>query len=394
MVRSRVQRVIAVLAAGLLLLAFCAGLVSAADPTTVPNGPWVTDTQNVSLSGISSYDQIMKTIKQVEQSSQGAVQVITPKYRAKASGRVLPAVKIGNGLKAMMIITQQHGDEFVTTEGALNLIQTLGANSKEAKAIRDAITLIVMPRVNVDGFDATPTGSPWRYDIDPTAFGPFSSRNRGYDINRYHPMELPLNPYYHDPAYPQYNDPAHPERQVPQANPVPEALAVRDLFEQYKPEVFMDMHHQGTYVDPNDPTSEMVTASTLWPTAVGVNSDVQTRAKKVVSTLYTKLEQYGYAHVTRYPGDTYPGIARNRYGLLGSAAVLVELRGSQEQKSNGNIAKTGYQAMMSVVEAFASGTLDQADPAIADNMPDRTGWPSANRDLPSNGGEVEDPEGA
>ncbi len=370
MVGSRVPRVIALLAAGLLLLAFCGGLVSAADPTTTPNGPWVTDTQNVSLEGISSYDQIVKTIKQIEQSSQGAVQVITPAYKAKASQRVLPAVKIGNGQKKMMIITQQHGDEYVTTEGALNLIQALGANSKEAKAIREAMTLIVMPRVNVDGYDHTTTGNPWRYDVDPNASGPFSSKKRGYDINRYHPMGLTENPY-----------------NTSQPNPVPEALAVRQLFEDYRPSILMDMHHQGTYVDAN---GEMVTAATLWPTTPGVDPAVVTRAKQVVGTLYTRLQQYGYANLAKYPGDEYPGIARNRYGLLGAATVLVEIRGTQEQKSKGYIAKTAYQAMMSVVEDFASGKLDQMDPAVADSLPDR--GPGVNRDLPNNG--EEEAEGA
>lgn len=377
MVRSRVTRFAAAVLLGLLALAFCTGLVFAdpgTNPTTVPNGPVVTDTQHVSLEGIHSYDQIMKALQQIELSSQGAVKIVEPKYTAKKTGRQIPAVQIGTGPKKMMIITQQHGDEFVTTEGALNLIQTLAASSTEAKMIREKITLVVMPRVNVDGFDATTTGNPWRYNVDPTATGNFSSRNRGYDINRYHPMGLTENPY-----------------DLSQPNPVTEALAVRNLFEDYgRPEVFMDMHHQGTYIDPN---GDMVTASTLWPTAVGVDPGVVTRAKKVVSTLYTKLEQYGYAHVTRYPGDQYPGIARNRYGLLGTAAVLVELRGSQEQKSRGYIAKTGYHAMMSVVEALATGQLEQADPTIAEQMPDRTGWPSANRDLPNNG-EEEAPEGA
>lgn len=149
----------------------------------------------------------------------------------------------------------------------------------------------------------------------------------------------------------------------------------------------MDMHHQGTYVDRN---GDMITASTLWPTNPGVDPAVVERAKRVVATLYTKLQPYGYANVTRYPGGTEAGIARNRYGLLGSAAVLVELRGSQEQKSKGYIAKTAYHAMMSVVQAYASGELDSVDPSIADAIwPDRG---SANRDLPNN--EEEEIEGA
>lgn len=376
MSRPRLLRMMPFLAVGLLLMVLTAGSAIAADPLSKPNGPWVTDTQNVSLEGLHSYDQLMARLEKIEATSKGAVEIIEPAYTAKATGRVLPAVKIGDGPRAMMIITQQHGDEFITTEGAMNLIQALAAPSAQAVAIREAITLIVMPRVNVDGFDSTTTGNPWRYNVDPTASGPYSSRNRGYDINRFHPADKLASGEWEHPWIPG------------EPNPVPEAMAVRELFDEYEAEVFLDMHHQGTYVDSN---GDMVTASTLWPTAPGVDPDVQTLAKKVVATAYTALEQYGYANMTLYPGGPEAGIARNRYGLLGAGAVLIELRGSQEQKSQGYIAKTAYQSMMAVVEAFASGDLYDVDPTIAENIPPvSTDRKSINRDLPNN----EEEEGA
>ncbi|MCK7503736.1 MAG: hypothetical protein MZV70_06200 [Desulfobacterales bacterium] len=49
----------------------------------------------------------------------------------------------------------------------ISLIRALSSSAKEAKFIRDELTVIVMPRVNIDGFDATPTGEPWRYNVDP-----------------------------------------------------------------------------------------------------------------------------------------------------------------------------------------------------------------------------------
>jgi hypothetical protein len=74
-----------------------------------------------------------------------------------------------------------------------------------------------------------------------------------------------------------------------------------------------------------------------------------------------------HANFSRYPGTTPPGISRNAYGLLGSASVLVGLRGVG-QKANGYIAKTGFVAGMSVVEALADRSLYTTDIAPADAL--------------------------
>jgi hypothetical protein len=90
------------------------------------------------------------------------------------------------------------------------------------------------------------------------------------------------------------------------------------------------------------------------------------RSKRVVATLVNAVRQYGYANFSRYPGTTPPGISRNAYGLLGSASVLVELRGVG-LKANGSIAKTGFVAGMSV-EALADRSLYTTDIAPADAL--------------------------
>lgn len=339
--------------AGWLVLTVCLG-AAIAGPAVTPNGPWIAPEQNVSLEGLNSYDQLMKALYQIEKASKGAVEVTPAPFQASFTGRDIPVVRIGDGERAIMIIAQQHGNEYIVAEAALKLIQDLSSNSKAMKMVREQITVVVMPRVNIDGFDSTTTGTPWRYNVDPTvpAGTPYAVAGRGYDINRYHPQGLYENPY----------DPPGGD------NPVPEALAVRHVFEQYEPEIFMDMHHQGTYVDDD---GRMITMSTLWPTTAGVAADVVTLAKQAVATLYMEVNSYGFANVSLYPGGPEAGISRNRYGLLGSGAVLVELRGGIGQKSQGNISKGAYYAMMSVVESFASGEIYTVDPTIADNMPER-----------------------
>jgi predicted deacylase len=84
--------------------------------------------------------------------SQGAATLHDAHWTSN-SGRKVPYVVIGTGPTAVMIVAQQHGDEMETSDSAVNLVRTLSNNSMESKTIRAALTVVVVPRVNVDGFD-------------------------------------------------------------------------------------------------------------------------------------------------------------------------------------------------------------------------------------------------
>ena len=356
-------------------LATFAVAVSPAAAQTTPGGPWSQPNQNESLSSIRDYDELVKTMRQYVQRSNGAARFSWGAYAAKGSGRRIPVVRIGSGDRGMVIIANQHGNEFTVSNSALEIIRALTSNASSSKAIRDELTVTVIPRVNVDGFDATTTGRPWRENVDPFTCSPcpaFYANNRGYDINRYHSY-LKSDPN---------DDPNTGPVTVGQGdNPVPESRTVRAAYDAAgggdKVEVVLDLHHQGTYVDPD---GSMVTAATTWPNAfatadaLGIrpafDEDVET-SKKVVSTLLTATDGKGYANFSRYPGTLPPGISRNAYGLLGSASVLIEMRGDIGQKSNGYIAKTAYVASASVVDALADGSLYDTSTARAEALKER-----------------------
>jgi hypothetical protein len=276
----------------------------------------------------------------------------------------------------MTVIAQQHGDEFITSNGMVALIRTLSANSKEAKFVRDQVTLYVVPRVNIDGFDATPSGVPQRYNVDPfctkSPCPPFYGRSTGYDINRYHSC-------WNDHPYDNPNVPTG-GTQTPvfgTPNPVPESKNVRWLYELAggpgKVEVAIDLHGQGTPVTGD---RDMVTVSTLWPTAtaaadyLGVRSRFDAAAeksKKVIAVAMQAWSEIAHAQPSLYDGGGEPGIARNAYGLLGSASVLMEHRGVG-QKAGGYMENISYNAVLAVVKALADGSLYDADPTVAETL--------------------------
>ncbi len=339
---------------------FATSVPATAAPQSWPNGPWLVDQQEESRSAIRDYDQLVATLENIVNSSQGASTLAYAPYPANGSGRLVPYVTIGNGPRKLMAVAQHHGGEYISSNGMVSLIRALSSNAVGARFIRDELTVIVMPRVNIDGFDATPTGEPWRYNVDPDVCPtggpcpPYSSRNRGYDTNRY-------NPYLTD--YPMDN-PNTPGDDYD--NPVPESLNIRAVYDAAggadAVEVMLDLHGQGTPLDAN---RDMVFSSTLWPTATPTADEIGVRpqfdaavelSKRVISLALNARDKIAHANTSLYNGGPQPGINRNAYGLLGSASVLFEHR-TEGQKAAGYMADISFRTVMAIVEGLADGSL-------------------------------------
>ena len=398
------------LAFALSMILGAGGALAQGAPETIPGGP---NDENESLASLRSYAQLVHAIDQAVATGHGVATRHVAPWKSN-TGRDVPYVVIGTGPTAALIIAQQHGDEMETSDSAIALIRTLVNGSAASKNIREKLTVVVVPRVNVDGFDGeNPDGTPirnwtapntpgtqtppWRENYDPRFTAAqasqrpaFYQRGRGYDINRYHAFrpECPLD----NPNFPNIttgvvscetedldSQSNYVLADLARGNPVPEAKNIRWLNDQFNPVVALDMHHQGTRVH----DGKMITASTLWPTAsatatrlLAVDPNAVTRfnagvdmAKRVVVIIAETLAQYPYAGLSRYPGGTEPGISRNAYGLLGSGSVLLELRGGIGIKSGGYIQKIGYHASMAIVEELAkSATLAHVDPNRAEQL--------------------------
>jgi hypothetical protein len=330
-----------------------------ANSDIVPGGPWITDNQNVSLERLSSYPELVMQLQQIEQTSKGLVQLEV--IGKSNQGRDIYLAKAGNPENpAVMIITQQHGNEPMTTESALKLLKFLSTGSSQAMAILDNLYVLVVARVNPDGAELF-----HRYNDDSTAparntsegFYTSWASGVGWDINRYHwvtDWEESTLFQNHPLDYP--------------TNPVPEAQAVIDAFNAYTPEWIADFHHQGTYVTDD---GENITSSILWPRNEDVLDSIVILSKQLCVVIMDHMEKFGFSVVTDYPGGTYAGIARNGYGLAGAGSILVELKGGIGQKSGGMIIKHAYEQMMAILNATADGTLGSVDYSRADDIPPR-----------------------
>lgn len=370
-----------------------------ANTDIVPGGPWISDKQNVSLSRLSSYDELVNRLYQIEGSSKGLVELEV--IGQSNFGKNLYMAKVGDPSKTpVMIMTQQHGNEHLTTEAALKLLKELGTGSENVQGFLDELYVLVIVRVNPEGaelstrgntdFDAPPRDSRDCFDddgnVDPAKIdqgrGVFSTTYvdpegilyPNYDINRYHwadwsqSWQIRCNPGLTGRHFDPYQC------------PVPEAVAVLNAFQRYQPVWMADFHHQGTYVTDD---GESVTSSILWPRNENVLPEHVDLSKQLCVKIYDHMMQFGFATVTLYPGGTFAGIARNAYGLAGSGSILVELKGGIGQKQSGMIIKHAYEQMWSILEATADGSLYDIDPARSDEIPPRGSY--YYKDIPAYG---------
>src|SRR5262245_5758355 len=109
--------------------------------------------------GVLTYDRMMIHLWRVA-TRRPDVRLSMAPYRAKASGRAIPVITVGHGPRTVFITAMQHGNEYRVSNGAVAIAAKLSGHRNAW--MRSALTVVIMPRVNVDGFDRTLPGEPWR----------------------------------------------------------------------------------------------------------------------------------------------------------------------------------------------------------------------------------------
>ncbi|GAB3458468.1 M14 family zinc carboxypeptidase [Actinophytocola sediminis] len=254
-------------------------------------------------------------------------------------GRPVLAARVGHGPVRIQYVTQQHGNEPLGTPAAIEFLRTVGlGNTPWHKWIRARVTVDLVVRANPDGHVRD-----WRYNVDPTADPEFGERGKGYDINRYHNPDL-----------------------APDDNPATEAGHLQRAYAEFRPHIAVDYHMQGRYLGDD---GREITASLLWPTSPGVDPAKVAAAKQVTVVAQRTIDLAG-GNASQYPGGDYEGIARNAYGLRGSASVLLELSAMGPDFEQQQI-RSAYAAMLAIAQTAADGSVHRVDPALADAIPPR-----------------------
>jgi hypothetical protein len=115
--------------------------------------------QQVSLSGLPSYEQVIRQLRSIEASSHGAVAVASAGLCG--GGRQLLYATLGHGPSS--------GCRPGSTATNCTALKYLGSSgSPEAQRIRDALTVVVIPMYNPDGATANirQSTTPFRIDLN------------------------------------------------------------------------------------------------------------------------------------------------------------------------------------------------------------------------------------
>lgn len=307
------------------------GIAAAAQP----NGPWVTEQQNVSLEGFMSNEQLYDQLASLARRSAGTLSL--EQTGSSGQGQPIWLARLGAADKpAVMIMTQQHGNEPHGTEAVLDLIRRLVAGGSLSHQVLDNLQVLIIPRVNPDGtalftrgntdFGAPQSSADCLRDddtLDPakldqglgasvTAYTDADGlRQWSYDINRYHwpdwsqSTQVLCNPGLADQRH--FN---------PGQNPVPEAVAVRSAYDRYQPIWLVDVHNQNPAVvlDEADPEANrpgrQVTGSITWPTHPEVAQAAVELSKQMAVVMKKRSLEIGHMEITNYYHERPDGSIR------------------------------------------------------------------------------------
>ncbi|KGX91348.1 peptidase M14 carboxypeptidase A [Pontibacillus halophilus JSM 076056 = DSM 19796] len=308
------------------------------------NGPNYQGNETIKNERLHSYEEMVNFLEQVEQRSQHMELEV---YGQSVKERDLYLAKFiqDESNPTILFLTQQHGNETLTTEAALNVIKKLSSNGKPVREILDNVNVLIAPRLNVDGAEGDVN-----FSLEDYVSGTHTRYNaNGVDLNR-----------------------DHIDREQPETKALHE-----NILQVYKPDYMIDLHHQGTQVTLGE-DGPLVSGSILYPTNDQVPEDVLQGSKQLGSVLYGAIEAKGYGILSKYPGGTANTISRNglanEYGI---STLLFEMRGMADhyredyvlgQKSNGKLIQQGVTGMMAVLESIADDSIYEADVSFWDDL--------------------------
>jgi hypothetical protein len=315
--------------AGLVAVGLSSATVATADPTHNPGGPCIQSDQNVSLSSVAGYDDVVQALDRIERTSDGLVTVASAGQSGE--GRELLYATVGSGPTTFWLQARIHGNELHSTEAALQILDLLDSGNPTAQLIRENLTVVVIPMYNPDGAEAN-----IRQSTTPTRI----------DLNR------------------DWENFAQPE-----------SIAFWRLWRDVAPALALDLHHMGQapiVEDTDDLNQFQIGARSIDPARMTDLQWLTNRQMAMVSV--DALDRYGLANVAHYPLIDITNAALSRMLMGGTApageqpvmqtptqgAIFYEVR-SVGQKSNGQLENLFRIPTMAVLTAAADGSLSSYD---------------------------------
>ncbi|KGR73527.1 M14 family zinc carboxypeptidase [Ureibacillus manganicus] len=334
------KKVFALSLTGILAL----GAVTPALTTyAVGEGPNFNGNESIQTANLYTYDEMVKFLK-TQDAKQDAMQLEVIGQTVKGRDIHLAKYISDPSNPTILFLTQQHGNEQLTTEGALEFIKHLGTG--KTKGVLDKVNILILPMLNADGAMGDVNFSLDNYIAD-----------GGRHLTRYNAVGADLNR--------DHVDKVHPETQALHKN----------VLQKYDIDYMIDLHHQGTQARRD---GKLVSGSMLYPTNPNVKPEVLEKSKKLGAVVFNAVDSTGWGHIAKYNGGSGENIGRNGAAVqYDISTLLFEMRGMSDhegewaiigQKSNGYLIKQTITTLDAAVRAIADGSIENADTSFWDTL--------------------------
>ncbi|MEC2072789.1 M14 family zinc carboxypeptidase [Alkalihalophilus marmarensis] len=320
----------------------------------VGNGPNYNGNESIQTSILTTYEELVDYLEKQEQRQQAMeLEVIGETVKGRD---IYMAKYISNEENpTILFLTQQHGNEQLTTEGAMEFIKHLGTG--KTRSVLDNVNILIIPMLNADGAMG---------DVNFSTDDYIASGDR--HLTRTNANNIDLNREHNKPI-----DEMEPEARALYEN----------VFEKYEIDYLIDLHHQGTQ---SERDGKLVSGSILYPTNPNVDPAIVEDSKKLGAVVFHEIESKGWGHLGKYNGGSGDNIGRNGIALrYDIATLLFEMRGMSDhtnptavlgQKSNGYLIRQTVNTLDSTVKAIADGSIDTVDTSFWETLPFQTTRPS------------------
>ncbi len=276
------------------------------------------------LPPLMDHAEVSRRLQAVAASAPGLFRV--EKIGESLEGRAINLVTAGTGPFPVLLWSQMHGDEPTATAALFDVFELLRAHPGDpiVRRVLSRLTLHVVPMLNPDGAER------------------FQRRNvQSIDINR---DALRLQ--------------------------TPEGRALKALRDRLRPRIGFNLHNQSWRTSVGDPPmpASISLLSVAYDKPRSENAG-RTLTKKVCAVIRDALEPLASSQIGRYDDDFEVRAFGDNITLWGTPVVLIETGPWPSAEPDAALVKLNFVAIVSALDALASGSVDRADPKRYETLP-------------------------
>jgi len=284
------------------------------------------DAEHVSppLPPLLDHDEVQRRLKAV--AAAAPARFMLDQVGESLEGRSIHMVTAGSGPFRVLLWSQMHGDEPTATAALFDVFDYLERHRADPAVQRmlSALTLYVVPMLNPDGAER------------------FQRRNAQHiDVNR-----------------------------DARSLQTPEGRLLKTLRDRFEPRIGFNLHNQSwstTVGDPPKPASISL-LSVAYDKERSENAG-RKLSKKVCAVIRDALEPLASGQIGRYDDEFEVRAFGDNLTLWGTPVVLIETGPFPSATPDPFLVRLNFVAILSALDALASGAADKADPKRYESLP-------------------------